>query len=85
MPGSNKLIPVPSSLEKAISSPARKALLKYWGSEDILRQPEILVDLGPEAIIRISRIDRKSLWQIALALNDFGYIDSPQSWLTKGK
>ena len=70
---------------KAIPPTVRKALIDYWGSEDILRHPEILVDLGPEAISRINRIGRKSLSKIALALASLGYIESSRLWLTQEK
>jgi hypothetical protein len=73
------------SFGTAIPAAVRSALIDYWGNEDILRRPEILVDLGPEAISRINRIGRKSLHQIAQALDNFGYIDSPGLWLPKGK
>ncbi len=83
MPGLNDLISAPSSFEMAISSPVRKALIKYWGNEDIVYDPEIIVDLGPENISRINRIGRKSLHQIADALETFGYIESPNLWLRR--
>ena len=73
------------SFRKAIPPSVRKALIDYWGSEDIVRQPEILVDLGPVAISRINRIGHKSLYKIALALDSFGYIESSRIWLTQGK
>ena len=73
------------SFRKAIPPSVRKALIAYWGSEDIVRHPEILVELGPEAISRISRIGRKSLNKIALALNSFGYIESSGLWLAQEK
>ena len=73
------------SFGSAIPAAVRSALIDYWGNDEILRQPEILVDLGPEAISRINRIGRKSLHQIAQALDSLGYIDSPRLWLPKGK
>lgn len=69
----------------AIPPAVGSALIDYWGNEDILRQPEILMELGPGAISRINRIGRKSLHQIAQALDSLGYIDSPESWLDKEK
>jgi hypothetical protein len=69
----------------AISPSVRKALVEFWGSEEIVEQPEILVDLGPDSISRINRIGRKSLQQIALALDTFDYVDSSHLWLLKKK
>ncbi|KPK23916.1 MAG: hypothetical protein AMJ61_14710 [Desulfobacterales bacterium SG8_35_2] len=72
-----------SSFKTVISPGIRKALVEFWGSEKIVEQPEILADLGPDSISRINRIGRKSLQQIALALDSFGYIDSSHLWLLK--
>ena len=85
MSGSNELLPAHSSFEMAISPPARKALIQYWGNEDIVCNPEIILDLGPLNISRINRIGGKSLQQIANALETFGYIDSPEKWLAEKK
>ena len=74
-----------SSFKTAISPSIRKALVEFWGGEDILDQPEILVDLGPGNISRINRIGRKSLWQIAEALDSLGYIGSSHLWLLRKK
>jgi hypothetical protein len=74
-----------SCFKTAISPSIRKALVEFWGNEEIVEQPEILVDLGPDSISRINRIGRKSLRQIALALDSFGYIDSHHLWLLKKK
>lgn len=82
---SNKLTADVSSFYLAIPSSTRKALIQYWGNEDIVFRPEIIVDLGPEHISRIKRIGRKSLEQIAQALKFSGHIDSPGAWLTKDK
>ncbi|MBE9519684.1 MAG: hypothetical protein IME97_01045 [Proteobacteria bacterium] len=85
MPAAYKCIPVDSSFKTAISPTVRKVLIEYWGNEDIVCQPEIIADIGAESISRINRIGRKSLNDIALALDSYGYIDSPHSWLFKKK
>jgi len=74
-----------SSFKTAISPTIRKALIEFWGGEEIVDQPEILVDLGPGNISRINRIGRKSLWQIAQVLDSFGYIGSSHLWLHRKK
>lgn len=71
------------SFKTAISPSVQKALVEFWGNEDIIDRPEILVELGPESVSRINRIGRKSLSEIARALDCFGYIDSSGSWLVK--
>jgi len=58
-------------------------LVEFWGSEEIVEQPEIIVGLGQVGISRISRIGKKFLWQIAQAPDSLGYIDSPDVWLHK--
>ncbi len=85
MPVTNEHTPSVFSFVIAIPPAVRSALIDYWGNEDIVRQPEILVELGPGAISRINRIERKPLHQIARALDSLGYIDSPESWLDKEK
>ena len=85
MPVSKEHTSTAFSFGTAIPPAVRSALIDYWGNDEILRQPKILVDLGPEAISRINRIGRKSLYQIAQALVNFGYIDSSGVWLPKGK
>ena len=79
-----------SSFNMTIPPQIKKALVKYWGSEEIIDHPEIIVELGPGFISRINRIGSKSLVQIAQALDALGYIDSHTVWLmsaeqSKGK
>ena len=85
MPVTNEHTPSVFSFVIAIPPAVRSALIGYWGNEDIVRHPEILVELGPGAISRINRIGRKSLHQITRALDSLGYIDSPESLLNKEK
>jgi hypothetical protein len=81
MSSANKNTPASPAFKKSLSPSVRKALVEFWGSEEIINQPEILADLGPESIGRINRIGSKSLSTIAQALNSSGYIDSPHLWL----
>ena len=83
MNSSNEQTSVNSSFKIAIPPAARKALVEFWGSDQIIDQPEIIVDLGSESICRINKIGRKSLYEIAKALDSFGYIKSPGLWLAK--
>lgn len=85
MPIANDHTPAILSFKAAISPAVRTALTDYWGNEDILSRPEIIADLGAEGVSRINRIGRKSLLQIARALESCGHIESPDLWLTKGK
>ena len=72
-----------TTFKRELSPAIRKVLVEFWGSEEIVEQPEILVGFGPVGISRINRIGKKSLWQIAQALDSLGYIDSPDVWLLK--
>jgi len=74
-----------SSFKTSLPPTIKKALVEFWGSEEIVEQPEIIVDLGPDSIIRINRIGRKSLCRIAQTLDSFGYIGSSHLWLHKNK
>jgi hypothetical protein len=85
MPPANKNSTTDIPFKMAIPSTVRKALVEYWGSDEILEQPEIIVDLGPKSISRINRIGRKSLHEIAQALNSTGHLESPDLWLTNGQ
>ena len=73
------------SFKSAIPPKVQKALIQFWGSEEIIDQPEIIVDLGPNGIRRIKRIGSKSLYEIAKALNSFDYIPSVSLWLVNMK
>jgi hypothetical protein len=70
-----------SSFKTAIPSQVRKALVEFWGSEEIINHPEIIVELGPDCLSRITRIGSKSIRQIAQALESLGYINSASQWL----
>ena len=76
-------IPLDGSFKNIISPTIQRALVDFWGNDDIIDQPEILVELGSVSVSRISRIGRKSLTEIARALDSLGYIDSSGSWLTE--
>lgn len=80
-----KPAPVGSSFKTLLSPAVRKALVEYWGSEEIINHPEIIAETGALGLIRINRIGRKSTQQIARALESFGYINSSQVWLVKEK
>jgi hypothetical protein len=77
--------PVGTSLRTLLSPAVRKALVAYWGSEEIINQPEIIAEAGAAGISRINRIGRKSTLQIAHALESLGYIDSSLIWLIPRK
>jgi hypothetical protein len=76
---------VGSSFKTNLSPAVRKALVEYWGSEEIIDQPEIIAEFGADGVSRINRIGRKSTQQIAHALESFGYIPSSHIWLVKEK
>ena len=78
-------LPLCSPFKDALPSPVRKALIAFWGSEEIIDQPEIIADIGAGAVSRIKRIGPKSLSEIARTLSSLGYIPSSHQWLQKGK
>lgn len=75
----------PTSFATALSPTIRKALNSYWGKNDILVHPEIIVGLGAHALSSVNRIGIKSLQVIAENLYRFGYIDNPDDWLAGKK
>ena len=83
MPPVNTNIAADGTFKAAISHSTRKALVDFWGSEEIIEQPELIVELGADGVSRISRIGRKSLAEIAVALHAFGYIASAPHWLAR--
>ncbi|OGR07228.1 MAG: hypothetical protein A2511_12495 [Deltaproteobacteria bacterium RIFOXYD12_FULL_50_9] len=78
-------LPPANSLRAAISPTARKALVSFWGNEEIINKPEIIAELGADNVARINRIGNKSLFKIAEFLNSQGYINSLHDWLAKEK
>jgi hypothetical protein len=72
----------PTTFATAMSPAIKKALINYWGNNDIFVHPEIIVGLGAHALSSVNRIGIKSLQEIAENLYRFGYIDDPESWLT---
>lgn len=75
----------PASFRAYLAPAVQKALVEFWGSEAILDKPDILAELGSEALGRVQRIGRISLGNIARGLELFGYIESSRRWLAAGK
>jgi len=72
---------IPTTFATALPQAIRKVLNNYWGNDDILVHPEIIVGLGAQALSSVNRIGNKSLRKIAENLYRFDYIDDPDSWL----
>lgn len=73
------------SFKAALSPATRKALMEFWGNDEIINKPEIIADLGPDGVSRINRIGKKSLGEIARALECFHHTDSSHQWLAMQK
>jgi len=74
-----------SSFKTKLSPSVRKVLIEFWGNDEIVDQPEIIAELGADGVSRINRIGKKSLAEIAQALEFFSYIESSRLWLNKEK
>jgi len=59
----------------------QKALIKHFGSESILEEPQKIALLGSLQILRINNIGRKSLREISSALCSLGIIKNEDEWL----
>ncbi|MBW6486301.1 MAG: hypothetical protein K0B01_09155 [Syntrophobacterales bacterium] len=59
--------------KKRLSKKVQIALTEYFGSEDILENPQIIADMSAVKILKIRKIGRKSLNEIATALHEAGY------------
>jgi DNA-directed RNA polymerase alpha subunit len=64
----------PVVFKKRLSKRIKRALTEYYGSEDILENPQIIADMSVGKILRIKNIGRKSLKEISNALNEVGCI-----------
>jgi hypothetical protein len=71
----------PTTFATALPPAIRKVLNNYWGNNDILVHPDIIVDMGAHALSSVNRIGTKSLRKIAENLYRYGYVDDPDSWL----
>ncbi len=63
----------PVVFKKRLSKRIKRALTEYYGSEDILENPQIIADMSVGKILRIKNIGRKSLKEISKVLNEVGY------------
>ncbi|MBU0728209.1 MAG: hypothetical protein KKA70_00555 [Proteobacteria bacterium] len=73
--------PLSLSFASALSPMIGKVLINYWGDNEILDQPDIIVALGAASLSKVKRIGPKSLQMIAENLQRFGCIDDPDFWL----
>jgi hypothetical protein len=61
--------------KKRLSKRFQRALTEYYGSEDILENPQIIAGMSVGKILQIKKIGRKALKEISNALNEVGYIE----------
>lgn len=69
------------ALKKRLSKRIQTALIEYFGSEDILQNPQTIADMGVSKILQIKNIGRKSLKEIAMVLRAVGCPDRSGKWL----
>jgi len=62
-------------LKKRLSKRFQRALTEYYGSEDILENPQIIAGMSVGKILQIRKIGRKALKEITNALHEAGYIE----------
>jgi len=68
-------------LRRMLSKRTQKALVKYFGSESILEEPQQIASIGSLEILRINNIGRKSLREISSALYSLSIIKNESEWL----
>ena len=62
-------------LKKVLSNRTQKALITYFGNENILNAPEKIAELGRIELSRIRNLGRKSITELVIALHGLGYIE----------
>ena len=60
-------------LKRELPARVRNALIKVFGSEEILEHPEKLASMGPDAFFKWRNMGRKSVNQLVEALESLGY------------
>ena len=68
------------TLKKQLSKRVQTALTEYYGSEDILKNPQMIADMGVSKILKIKKIGRKALNEIAIVLRAAGCIARTGKW-----
>jgi len=68
-------------LERVLTTRTKKALVKHFGGESILEEPQKIANLTPHQILRINNIGRKSLREISSVLLSMGIIKDEGEWL----
>ena len=64
-----------------LSTRSKNVLSLLYG-RDILKDQEFIAEIGMDGLrMPFFVLEPKSLQEIALALNKFGYIDDPEKWL----
>ena len=68
-------------LKRKLSKRTQNALVKHFGSESILEEPQKIALLGSLQILRINNVGRKSLREISSALCSLRIIKNEGEWL----
>lgn len=68
-------------LKKLLSSRTQKILNKSFANENILENPQKIASLGIVNLLQIKNIGRKTLKELAVALQTLGFIKDDDKWL----
>lgn len=68
-------------LRRMLTKRTQKALVKHFGSESILEEPQRIALIGSLQILRIKNVGRISLREISSALFSLGIINNEGEWL----
>src|SRR4030067_1309011 len=68
-------------LKKLLSSRTQKILNKSFANENILENPQKIASLGKDKLLQIKNIGRKTLKELAVALQTLGFIKHDDKWL----
>ena len=63
-----------------LSTWSKDGLTRLYG-KDILKEPEVIADIGMAGFKMAIGLGPKSLQEIALLLYEFSYIDDVENWL----
>ena len=70
-------------LKQMLSKRPQTALIIYFGSASIFKDPQRIAELGRTNISRIKNIGLKSIYEITSALHNLGSIESIDVWLNQ--
>jgi hypothetical protein len=76
-----EVLPTLTPLRRLLSNRTQKALVKHFGGDDILDEPQKIAELGRKRLLRVCNIGRISLREISSTLHFLGFIKDEHKWL----